>query len=499
VVLPAVGAWLLMPRLDYLPPVKRAAIDAYFSFPPGMSPAAVDREMAPVLLERMAPYMRGDKEPQLKNWYLLLWPGGGAIGARVEDENRIGELERIVRDEVIVGFPDTRAFASEGDLFGGFGGSARAIQIHLQSADTEALNSVSEQGRQLLSDKFPGANVQAYPAGDAAEPELRLVANDRRLAEVGWNRAEIGTVVRTVGDGMWLGEHFDGDRRMPIILRANGWDAPEALAQLPLATPLGGVLPLGELVETQTTMAPSQLRRVDRRRTVTLTVDPPPTLSLEEALAIVEDDVVPVLHQALPEGSGVRVSGSADRLDEAVSAMSGNFAMALLVLFMLMAAMFKSLKDSVFVMMALPMAVFGGVLGLRLLGAIAFQPLDLLSMIGFIMLLGMVVNNAILLVAQTRVGEAEGLHIEGAVEQALNQRLRPIMIGALTGVVGALPMAVNPGPGSVIYRGLAAITVVGVGLSLVFTLLLMPALLRFAGQRRTTLVPSQTDALEHAA
>ncbi|MGH8167505.1 MAG: efflux RND transporter permease subunit, partial [Woeseiaceae bacterium] len=128
-----------------------------------------------------------------------------------------------------------------------------------------------------------------------------------------------------------------------------------------------------------------------------------------------------------------------------------------------------------------------------------FQPLDLLSMIGFIMLLGMVVNNAILLVAQTRVGEAEGLRIEAAVEQALSQRLRPILIGALTGVVGALPMAVNPGPGSVIYRGLAAITVVGVGLSLVFTLLLMPALLRLAGQRRATVQQSEATALEHAA
>jgi multidrug efflux pump subunit AcrB len=172
--------------------------------------------------------------------------------------------------------------------------------------------------------------------------------------------------------------------------------------------------------------------------------------------------------------------------------------MALLVLFMLMAAMFKSLKDSLFVMLALPMAVFGGVLGLRLIGLIAFQPLDLLSMIGFIMLLGMVVNNAILLVAQTRAGEAEGLAVEAAVEQALSQRLRPILIGALTGVVGALPMAVNPGPGSVIYRGLAAITVAGVGLSLVFTLLLMPALLRLAGQRHRAVLP-EAGALEHAA
>ena len=99
----------------------------FFNFPPGMSPERVDREIAPTLLQRMRPYMDGEKEPQLSNWYLLLWPGGGTIGARVVDPDDIGELERIVRDEVVVGFPDTRAFASEGELFGSFGGSARAI------------------------------------------------------------------------------------------------------------------------------------------------------------------------------------------------------------------------------------------------------------------------------------------------------------------------------------------------------------------------------------
>ena len=494
VVLPCVLAWAMLPRLDYLPPVKRAAIDAFFNFPPGMSPASVDREIGQVVLERMAPYMRGEKEPQLKNWYLLLWPGGGTIGARVVDEDRIGDLERIVRDEIVVGFPDTRAFATEGELFGAFGGSARAIQIHLQHGETEALNAGAEAGRKLLEEKFPGANVQAFPQADASEPELRLHADDRRLAEVGWNRPDVGNVVRTLGDGLWLGEHFDGDERLPIILRAGGWESPEQLAAQQVVTPQGGVLPLGELVTLETTLAPSQLRRVDRRRTVTLTVDPPAAMSLEEALSIVENDVVPALREALPADAGVRVSGSADRLQQVVGGMAANFLMALLVLFLLMAAMFKSLRDSVFVMLALPMAVFGGVLGLRSLALFTPQSLDLLSMIGFIMLLGMVINNAILLVAQTRTGEAEGLSLERAVEQALDQRLRPILIGALTGVVGALPMAINPGPGAVIYRGIAAVTVGGVGLSLVFTLVLMPALLRLNFKREAARIAATTPA-----
>jgi len=484
VVAPILLTIVLMPKIDYLPPVKRAAVDAIFNFPPGMSPERVNEEIAPTLLARMKPYMDGTKPPQLSNWYLNLWPGGGTIGARVVDPDDIGELERIVRDEVAVGFPDTRAFASEGELFGSFGGSARAIAIHLQHSDGDALTRAAEAGRKLLTSRFPGANVQAWPNADAGTPELRINPDDRRLAEVGWRRPDLGTVVRALGDGQWLGEYFDGDRRLAIILRSDREDDVERLGAAPLATPNGGVLSLAELAQVDTVLAPNQMRRVDRRRTVTLTVDPPAAMSLEEALSIVDDEVVPVLRDALPQDAAVRVSGSADRLGEVVRTMGINFSMALVVLFLLMAAMFKSLRDSAYVMATLPMAVLGGVIGLRVLDFIAGQTLDLLSMIGFIMLLGMVINNAILLVAQAREGQAAGATLEDALRQALDQRLRPILIGALTGVLGALPMAINPGPGAVIYRGLAAVSVGGVALSLVFIVVVVPALLRlFEGDR----------------
>ncbi|MCW5580221.1 MAG: efflux RND transporter permease subunit [Luteimonas sp.] len=201
---PVLATVLLMPQIDYLPPVKRAAVDASFTFPPGMSPERVNREIAPVLMQRMRPYMDGEKSPRLSNWYLNLWPGGGSLGARVVDPDTIGELERIVRDEVVVGLPDTRAFASEGELFGGFGGSARAIAIHLQHGDDEALSRAAEAGRRALAERFPGANVRAWPNADAGTPELRIDPDDRRLAEAGWQRSDLGTVVRTLGDGQWL-------------------------------------------------------------------------------------------------------------------------------------------------------------------------------------------------------------------------------------------------------------------------------------------------------
>lgn len=492
-VAPLLLSWLLLPKLDYLPPVKRAAIDAYFSFPPGMSPETVDREIAGKLLQRMQPYMTGEKQPQLKNYYVLLWPGGGTLGARVVDDDRIGELERIVRDEIVVGLPDTRVFVNEGELFGGIGGSARSVAIHLQSSDTEALNVAAEAGRQLLEKTFAGANVQSVPNADVQTLELRVQPNDRRIAEVGWDRASLGAVVRALGDGAWLGEYFDGQSRLPIILRANAGETPESLSQAPLITPSGEVVSLGELVHLQTALAPEQIRRIDHNRTVTLTIDPPPSLSLEDMLAKIDGEIVPSLRAKLPPDANIRLAGSADRLETIISTMGVNFLLALLVLFLLMAAMFQSLRDAAVVVLTVPLALAGGVLGIRTLGLVAFQPLDLLTMIGFIMMIGIIVNHAILLVDRTRDALNHGHDLEAALRMSLNQRLRAMVASTLTGALGALPMVVNPGPASTIYRGLAAVNVAGVIVSMVFSIILLPSLMRLFYARPAPAVVAEAE------
>ena len=502
-VMPLLACWIFLPKLDYLPPVKRAAIDAFFSFPPGMSPEVVNREIGDKLIERLQPYMKGEKQPALKNYYIWLWPGGGTIGARVVDESRIGELETIMRDEITQGFPDTRAFATEGELFGGVGGSARSVAIHLQSDDTKALNRVAEEGRLLLEKKFPGANVQANPNTDQNSLELRAIPDDRRIAEAGWDRAAVGTIVRTLGDGAWLGEYFDGQNRLPIILRADRRETAEALAEAPLVTPDGRVVPLGDVISLETAMGPGQIRRLDHRRTVTLTMDPPQTLSLEDALATLQKEVLPVLEAKLPAGANIRMAGSADRLQTITATMAKNFGLALLVLFMLMAAMFRSLRDSLVVVLTVPVSLVGGIIGLRTLGLIAFQPLDLLTMIGFIMMVGIIVNHSILLVDRTRIAQNQGYSLEESIGQAMNQRLRAILASTLTGALGALPMAVNPGPGSVIYRGLAAVIVGGVVVSMIFSLLLLPSLMRlmsgWRGEPSAGAASTHADAVPRAA
>ncbi|MDY6947959.1 MAG: efflux RND transporter permease subunit, partial [Pseudomonadota bacterium] len=476
--LPLALAWWMLPPLDYLPPVKRAVIDAFFSFPPGMSSEAVNRELVPTLFERMRPYVDGRQEPRVKSWYVIIWPGGGTLGARVMDESRIGELERVVREKIIVGLPDTRAFAIEGDLFGGMGGSARSVGLHLQSEDIAAVNRVALKGRALLERVFPNSAVLSIPNPEDVDLQLIAVPDDRRIAEVGWDRATLGTVVRALGEGAWLGEYFDGRSRLPIILRSNEGATPEELSNAPLRTPSGVIVRLGDLVQLSTVLGPPGIRRLNHRRTVTLTIDPPASLSLEKVLSTINTEVLPQLRADMPPDGTIRMAGSADRLEKMLQTMSRVFGIALVVLLLLMTALFRSIRDSLIALLTIPLALVGGVVGLRMLDVVKFQALDLLSMIGFIMMIGVIINHAILLIAAVRSAELTGATLEESIRAGLNQRLRAILASTLTGVLGALPMVINPGPGSVIYRGLAAVNIGGVVVSLVFSLVLIPALMR---------------------
>ena len=475
--LPLACAAALLPELDYLPPVKRDAVDAYFWYPPGAGESTIAREYVEVLTERIAPYMSGEREPALKNYYILSWPGGGGMGVRAIDQGRVSELEKILDEEIFADLPDLRHYAAQGNLFSGFGGD-RVVKIHLQSRDRRALAAAAEQAQDILGEALPDTAVLANPALEQAEPELQLIPNDRRISESGWTRQDMGVLVRALGEGQYVGEHFNGEKRLDIILRAKPWDSPEQLASLPVATPSGALVPLSELVDIRRTVGPDQLVRIDSRRTITLDLYPPDNVSLEHVMDIVQQQVEPRLLAAMPADGNILYGGSANSLTRAIKSMGGNFALALLVLFLLMAALFRSPRDSAMVVLAMPLAMVGGVIALRLLNLFSFQPLDLLTMIGFVILLGLVVNNAILLVHQTRSAEREGLGRHQAVERALQTRLRPIFMSTCTSIFGMLPLLLLPGDGSVIYRGLAAVIVGGMAISTIFTLVLLPCMLR---------------------
>lgn len=476
---PMVATYFLLPQLNYLPPVKRDAVDAFINLPPGSTPELMEEEFAQVIIDRLQPYMDGEKEPALRNYYVSKWPqnNGFGVGVRAKDQGKIEDLLAVVRDEVLIDFPDANVYVQQGNLFGGFGDQG-SISLHLQSKDPLALADAAQAGVELVREALPGANAFANPNPNQAQPEIRIIPNDERIREAGWTRNDVASIVRTLGDGLYIGEYFNGDKRLNIILKGKEAQSAGDLERVPLVTPSGAIVPLGELATIERTVGPQGINRIDGRRTVSLNINPPEGMPLGEALKVIEAKIEPAVAALLPEDGSIQYGGSADGLKNAVRTMTENFLFAIGLLFLLLAALFRSVKDSLLVVISLPLATVGGVAALRLLNLVTFQPMDLLTMIGFVILLGLVVNNAILLVYRTRQAEAEGLSRAEAVEQALKLRLRPIFMSTLTSIFGMLPMVVIPGAGSAIYRGLAATIVGGMAVSTIFTLILLPCLLR---------------------
>ncbi len=479
---PLVFAALLLPPADYLPEGKQNFFFGFMVTPPGIGIETARRELMDVIDDRLAPYLSGEKSPQISTYFMGASPAFGMfLGGEAVDPDDMDELLGILNSEILTGFPDTFGFAQRAPIFGGSRGG-RQVDMDLQADSFESLLAAGRAGFAAVMEALPGANVRPSPSLELAEPQLRLIPDDRKIAEVGWNRSRMAAIVRAMGDGVFLGEYFDGNRRYNVILRAEDWYTPEELAALPVATASGQVVTIGELTRVTRTAGPSQIRRIDRKRTLTLQVTPPPGMAMEEALAVINEKVKPAILPLLPINGSITLRGTAEALDEALASMSGSFALAIVLLYLLISALFRSFTDSLLVILTIPMATVGGIISLRLMDLALLstggQQMDLLTMIGFVILLGLVVNNAILLVYRARDAEREGMGRRDAVESAIRLRLRPILMSTTTSIFGMLPLMLIPGAGTELYRGMAAVIVGGMLISTLFTLLLLPSLLR---------------------
>ncbi|RHW76626.1 efflux RND transporter permease subunit [Colwellia sp. RSH04] len=471
---------VLLPKTDFMP---RAPIDGFFyslNMPPGGNVDFIEHEMATLVKSRLAPYLSGEKLPKIKSYNFYSF-GSGSTGGFIysDDPTRVEELMNEVRTEVLSDLPDTQVFLFRGSMINvSGGGNGRTIDIDINGSDIEALMAVAQAGISTIQSKMEGTTAFPIPSLSLAEPELNLTPNDQRITQAGLTRRDVANAIRAYTSGLFIGEYFDGNDRVNVILRGEQWDTPDELAALPIHSPLAGSQTIGELTQINRTAGPTQLRRVDGKRTISIQVSPPATMSLEEAIVILNEQVLPEMEKQLPEDAAILLSGNANKMASAISDMVKNFILALVILFLLMTALFKSAKDSILVLLVMPLAVSGGVIGLSVLNIFAYQSLDLLTMIGFIILLGLVVNNAILLVDQTRQAEFSGLSRCNAVAQAIRIRARPVYMSTLTSIFGMMPLMLMPGVGSEIYRGLATVIVGGMTVSALFTLILFPSLLR---------------------
>lgn len=475
---------LLWPQMNYLPDVKRDTIDTFMSFPPGNNIETTDREVAQVIGDRLQPYLDQEKEPYIRDYYLWSFPGatGGWLAINPVDAADTPAITALMQQEIIAGLPDSFGFTFRRSLFGGFE-SATSVTMQVMGDDLEIMQGAITQAMAAIATELPGSSVDVDPDPGQETSELRFRPKDDRLAEVGWTREDLTRVITELGQGSWLGEYFDGADRLDVYVRTTVFDTPEAMAGLSVQTPRGGLVPLGELADFTLAPAPQWVVRENRSRMYNMVINPPEGMSLEALMSVIKEKVEPDLRANIPQEARIQYAGSIEDLDRAVGALGPNLFIALLLLILIMAGLFKSLLDAMLVVISIPLAGVGGVTALWLVNQVAFQPLDLLGMIGFTILLGLVVNNAILLVAQTRGAEARGIGRAAAVQEALELRLRPIFMSTLTSLFGMLPLLLVPGSGSEIYRGMAAVIVGGMSVSTLFTLILLPSLLQLTGAK----------------
>ena len=237
------------------------------------------------------------------------------------------------------------------------------------------------------------------------------------------------------------------------------------------------MVPLAAVADVFYTSGPESIMRRERLRAITISVTPPITMPLEEAMQLIDREIVGELQRdgVIDGETLVTLSGTADKLREAWQALRLNLLLALAITYLLMAALFESWLYPFVIIVTVPLGAVGGIIGLWLLNMFVFQALDVLTMLGFIILIGTVVNNAILIVHQSLHYMRDGMSPLDAVPESVRTRIRPIFITTTTTVLGLLPLVLFPGAGSELYRGLGAVVLGGLVLSTGFTLFMVPA------------------------
>jgi HAE1 family hydrophobic/amphiphilic exporter-1 len=295
---------------------------------------------------------------------------------------------------------------------------------------------------------------------------------------------DLGYAVDALVDGAYATDYFkDGIRiDLSIVGQEQFANRTQDLAALPIATPTGELVPLGSVAEVKLTSGPEQINRRQRQRAITIQVSPPPEIALEDAMERIQAQIVaPILESGELGGVyQINLAGTTDKLRSTWEAMRFNFILALLITYLLMAALFESWLYPFVVILSVPLGAFGGFLGLWLLNCWVLAPLDVLTMLGFVILIGTVVNNPILIVEQALILIREGRPYRAATLESVQSRIRPIFMTTLTTVLGLLPLVLFPGAGSELYRGLGAVLLGGLLVSTFVTLVVVPAMFTLA-------------------
>jgi HAE1 family hydrophobic/amphiphilic exporter-1 len=489
-------AWAFLPKSEYLPTGNRNLVFGIILPPPGYNLdelIQIGQTIEDVLRPHWeaaetpdSPQAQNLEGPAVDNMFFVAFGRSAFMGVSSADPDRVKELIPIIQGPVFGGVPGTFAIVQQSSLFQRGGGSGRAIDIEITGPDLGRLIGLGGRIFGQVSQVVPGAQSRPIPSLDLGNPEVRIHPDRVRAADLGLTARDIGLTVNALMDGALIGGYQHQGEEIDLVLRGeDDWFRTQDIGALPIYTPRGQVVPLNGVARIEVTTGPEQISHKERSRAITIQVIPPETVALETALDDIQTQIIQPLNDSgeLRPPYAIRLSGSADDLKRTREALQWNFLLALVITYLLLASLFESFLFPFVIMLSVPPALAGGILGLEVVNmTLAYQPLDILTMLGFVILIGVVVNNAILIVHQTLnvLRETPELPAKEAIRDAVSSRVRPIFMSVVTSALGMLPLVIFPGAGSELYRGLGSVVIGGLLMSTLFTLFLVPTFLSLA-------------------
>jgi HAE1 family hydrophobic/amphiphilic exporter-1 len=489
-VIAATAAWAFLPKLEYLPEGNRNLVLGVIIPPPGYNlettfdiASQIEADVKNLWATVSGPEPEEGGPPKIQRFFFVATRAQTFVGAAAVQEQRVSELIPVLRGPVFKE-PGTFGFINQPSIFGRGVGGGRKIELDILGPELGDVLDVAKRAARLIGEALPfseGNQFRPNPGLELGSPELRVFPDRTRLSDAGLSARELSDSVDAFNDGLRVDEVTVGTQRMDLMLKGptDNVRMTQGIGNLPVVTRMGEILPVDSLASVQHTAGPTEIRHRERQRTVTLEIRPAPQLPLEAAVERLQSQVIaPIEQEGLPPGVRFGIAGTADKLTQTWEAMVWDLALAMAIVYLVMAVLFESFIYPFIMMLAVPLAAAGGIGGLAVLNAFVYQPLDMLTLLGFVILIGIVVNNAILLVHQTlylirEVGEDPAR----AIIDATRNRIRPIFMSTLTSVFGMLPLVLFPGAGSELYRGLGSVVVGGLSLSALLTLLIVPPMM----------------------
>lgn len=502
-VLAAAGSiiWWLTPDAEYLPEGEESKIFTLIFAPPGYNIGMlreafqrVDADFYPAVGQDPALFARGESEVPALNFTIGFASESRVFAVREATDRLQTEALMEVASERSAGLPGLRSFSSRGSIFSSNFGGTRSINIEVSGPDLVTLFEAARAVQGRAKEIFENPRVRSQPSSlTLGQPLLEIHPQWERAAELGITPGELGYTVWAYSDGAFVDEFFLDDDEVDIFLYSTDGniERPQDLERLMLYSAEGGIVPLSAVAQLIETVNTENIRRVDGDRTITLSIIPPKSVPLEEGVRRVRTEIIQGMQAngELPAEIKMQLSGASDRLEATRDALASFFVVALIIAYLLMVAVFSHWGWPLLILTSVPIGVSGGIAGLALLNLAGAhldviglypiqQPFDMITMLGFLVLIGTVVNNPILIVERAVTNARDkGVAIFDAIGDAVRVRLRPIMMSMITTVAGLSPLVFYPGAGTELYRGLGAIVLFGLLFSTLVTLTFIPAML----------------------